>query len=283
MKLKKDKIKAILRKARDINKIFYTERSFMESKEIFYHQKSGTKSKGAWTSLVFGILLLIFGDGIIFKIIGLLMTAYGAYMFTRKTKVSIYKNGFILTNNTEIKNIFFDRVLWIKAGFNQKIKILHLEKPISEYSETELWKEGSNEEKIITFDDELFEKDFKVVFNRIEEEFKNYIFEKYNGKIMEIIDSPYLMKQIENDNLSIIEKNKEKIELQNGDSISVKQKKKAYVTNGRQDLKQAFTSFEPIWSFASNHKKLDTVYLYNRSLIKQILLDKYNVTWDKNN
>lgn len=251
----------------------------MEKGEIFYHQKSGTKSKGAWTSLVFGILLLIFGDGIIFKIIGLLMTAYGAYMFTRKAKVSIYKNGFTLTNNNEIKNIFFDRILWIKAGFNQKIKILHLEKPVSEYSETELWKESSNEEKIITFDDELFEKDFKVVFNHIEEEFKNYIFQKYNNQNIEIINSPYLMNQIKNNLLSFKDNNKEKFELQNGDSISIKQKKKAYVTNGRQDLKQTFTSFEPVWSFASNHKKLDTVNLYNRSIVKQILLNEYNISF----
>lgn len=251
----------------------------MEDREIFYHQKSGTKSKGAWTSLVFGILLLIFGDGIIFKIIGLLMTVYGAYMFTRKVKVSVYRNSFTLTNNNEIKNIFFDRVLWIKAGFNQKIKILYLEKPVSEYSDVELWKESRDEEKVITFDDELFEKEFKVVFNHIEEEFKNYIFQKYNNQITEIINSPYLMNQIQDNSLIFKDNNKEKIELQNADSISVKQKKKAYVTNGRQDLKQSFTSFEPVWSFASNHKKIDTINLYNRSLVKQILSDKYNMSF----
>ena len=135
----------------------------------------------------------------------------------------------------------------------------------------------------IIFDDELLEKDFINVFNIIKEQFKNYVFEHYNNDLEKIITSPYLFEQISNDKLNFTRTKfwgglaDEIIQLQYGDAINVTTRKKAYVTNGRGDIRQAGQSFEPQWQFASTSTKCDTINLINATIIQEILSKKYNI------
>lgn len=56
----------------------------MQEREVFKFEKSGMKSKGAWTFVGFGTIAL-FGGGI-YSFIGILMLAYGIYLLTKKVK-----------------------------------------------------------------------------------------------------------------------------------------------------------------------------------------------------
>ena len=90
------------------------------------------------------------------------------------------------------------------------MRIIYLKKPFYEYNEQELEDISNNFSKFsrsIIFDDELLEKDFARVFNVIKEQFKNYVFEKYDNDLEKIIASPYLFGQINNDKFIFI-KNK---------------------------------------------------------------------------
>lgn len=252
----------------------------MQEREVFKFEKSGMKSKGAWTFVGFGTIAL-FGGGI-YSFIGILMLAYGIYLLTKKSKVIVYSTGFVISEGKDLKNISFDRVLGIKGELGQKIKILYLKKPFSEYSKDEPNKMYSDFELII-FDDELLEKDFINVFNIIKEQFKNYVFDKYNNDIEEVIKSPYSFEQVNNDKLNFVKAKlfggtvDEIIPLQYGDAINVTTRKKAYVTNGRGDIRQAGQSFEPQWQFASTSTKCDTINLINATIIQEILSRKYNI------
>ncbi|NWO20127.1 hypothetical protein [Leptotrichia sp. oral taxon 223] len=256
----------------------------MQEKEIFRFEKSGMKSKGAWTFVGFGTIAL-FGGGI-YSFIGILMLAYGIYLLTKKSKVIVYTTGFVISEGKDLKNISFDRVLGIKGELGQKVKILYLKKPFSAYNENELNNISNNLNTLsesIIFDDELLEKDFINVFNIIKEQFKNYVFEHYNNDLEKIITSPYLFEQISNDKLNFTRTKfwgglaDEIIQLQYGDAINVTTRKKAYVTNGRGDIRQAGQSFEPQWQFASTSTKCDTINLINATIIQEILSKKYNI------
>ena len=67
------------------------------------------------------------------------------------------------------------------------------------------------------------------------------------------------------------------IPLQYGDVVNVTTRKKAYVTNGRGDIRQAGQSFEPQWQFASISTKCDTINLINATIVQEILNKKYNI------
>ena len=241
----------------------------MQEKKVFKFEKSGMKSKGAWTFIGFGAIAL-FGGGF-YSLIGILMLAYGIYSLTRKSKVIVYTTGFIISEGKDLKNISFDRTLGIKGELGQKVKILYLKKPFSEYSKDDPNKMYSDFETII-FDDELLEKDFINIFNIIKEQFKNYVFDKYNNDIEEIIRSPYLFEQVNDNKLNFV-----KVPLQYGDAVNVTVRKKAYVTNGRGDIRQAGQSFEPQWQFASISTKCDTINVINTAIVQEILTKKYNI------
>ena len=252
----------------------------MQEREVFKFEKSGMKSKGAWTFAVFGVIAL-FGGGF-YSLIGILMLAYSIYLFNKKSKVIVYTTGFIISEGKNLQNINFERILAIKGDIGQKVKILYLNKPFFEYSNNEMNKIYSDY-KEINFDDELLEKDFINVFNIIKEQFRNYVFEKYNNDLEQVINSPYLFEQIKNNNLNFM---KAKlfggvtdtiIPLQYGDVVNVTTRKKAYVTNGRGDIRQAGQSFEPQWQFASTSTKCDTINLINAILVQEILNKKYNI------
>ncbi len=252
----------------------------MQEREVFKFEKSGMKSKGAWTFAVFGVIAL-FGGGF-YSLIGILMLAYSIYLFNKKSKVIVYTTGFIISEGKNLQNINFERILAIKGDIGQKVKILYLNKPFFEYSNNEMNKIYSDY-KEINFDDELLEKDFINVFNIIKEQFRNYVFEKYNNDLEQVINSPYLFEQIKNNNLNFM---KAKffggvtdtiIPLQYGDVVNVTTRKKAYVTNGQADIRQARQSFEPQWQFASTSTKCDTVNLINAVLVQEILNKKYNI------
>ena len=252
----------------------------MQEREVFKFEKSGMKSKGAWTFAVFGVIAL-FGGGF-YSLIGILMLAYSIYSFNKKSKVIVYTTGFIISEGKNLQNINFERILAIKGDIGQKVKILYLNKPFFEYSNNEMNKIYSDY-KEINFDDELLEKDFINVFNIIKEQFRNYVFEKYNNDLEQVINSPYLFEQIKNNNLNFM---KAKffggvtdtiIPLQYGDVVNVTTRKKAYVTNGQADIRQARQSFEPQWQFASTSTKCDTVNLINAVLVQEILNKKYNI------
>ena len=252
----------------------------MQEREVFKFEKSGMKSKGAWTFAVFGVIAL-FGGGF-YSLIGILMLAYSIYLFNKKSKVIVYTTGFIISEGKNLQNINFERILAIKGDMGQKVKILYLNKPFFEYSNNEMNKIYSDY-KEINFDDELLEKDFINVFNIIKEQFRNYVFEKYNNDLEQVINSPYLFEQIKNNNLNFM---KTKlfggvtdtiIPLQYGDVVNVTTRKKAYVTNGQADIRQARQSFEPQWQFASTSTKCDTVNLINAVLVQEILNKKYNI------
>ena len=170
----------------------------------------------------------------------------------------------------------------IRGELGQKIKILYLKKPFSEYSKDEPNKMYSDFELII-FDDELLEKDFINVFNIIKEQFKNYVFDKYNNDIEEVIKSPYSFEQVNNDKLNFVKAKlfggtvDEIIPLQYGDVVNVTSRKKMYVTNGRIDANQLSKSFEPQWQFASTSTKCDTINLINAAIVQEILNKKYNI------
>mgnify|MGYP000873286732 FL=1 len=85
----------------------------MQEREVFKFEKSGMKSKGAWTFVGFGTIAL-FGGGI-YSFIGILMLAYGIYLLTKKSKVIVYSTGFVISEGKDLKNISFDRVLGIKG------------------------------------------------------------------------------------------------------------------------------------------------------------------------
>lgn len=251
---------------------------------VLQHERKAAKSLGHWISLAAGIFLLFFSDGILWKIGGLVAIVYSIYILRKKIKVVVYTDGFIITDGSTVQNIFFDKVFWLAAGFDQKMKILQLDKPISEYSEKELKEISKNKKNAIVFDDEILQNDFKLVFGIVEEEFKKYVLNKYNNNIEAIINSPYLMQQIQNDTLifenTLTEAEKRKVvELQNRDAVSVIHRKKNQVTTTRQSIVQAGKSFEPTWKFAANQKKFDTVYLFNRSIVQEILMKKYNMTF----
>ncbi|WP_314714766.1 hypothetical protein [Leptotrichia wadei] len=252
----------------------------MQEREVFKFEKSGMKSKGAWTFAVFGAIAL-FGGGF-YSLIGIAMLAYAIYLFNKKSKAIVYTTGFIISEGKKLKNISFDRVLGIRGELGQKIKILYLKKPFSEYSKDEPNKMYSDFELII-FDDELLEKDFINVFNIIKEQFKNYVFDKYNNDIEEVIKSPYSFEQVNNDKLNFVKAKlfggtvDEIIPLQYGDVVNVTSRKKMYVTNGRIDANQLSKSFEPQWQFASTSTKCDTINLINAAIVQEILNKKYNI------
>lgn len=256
----------------------------MQERQVFKFEKSGMKSKGVWTFVVFGAIAL-FGGGI-YSFIGILMLAYGIYLLTKKSKVIVYTTGFVISEGKDLKNISFDRVLGIKGELGQKVKILYLKKPFSVYNENELNNISNNLDTLsesIIFDDELLEKDFINVFNIIKEQFKNYVFEYYNNDLEKIIISPYLFEQINNDRLNFTRTKffggltDEIIPLQCGDAVNITTRKKAYVTNGRGDIQQAGQSFEPQWQFASSSIKCDTLNLINATIVQEILSKKYNI------
>lgn len=252
----------------------------MQEKKVFKFEKSGMKSKGAWTFIGLGAIAL-FGGGF-YSLIGILMLAYGIYSLTRKSKVIVYTTGFIISEGKDLKNISFDRTLGIKGELGQKVKILYLKKPFSEYSKDDPNKMYSDFETII-FDDELLEKDFINIFNIIKEQFKNYVFDKYNNDIEEIIRSPYSFEQVNDNKLNFVKAKlfggtvDEVIPLQYRDAVNVTVRKKAYVTNGRGDIRQARQSFEPQWQFASISTKCDTINVINTAIVQEILTKKYNI------
>ena len=252
----------------------------MQEKEIFRFEKSGMKSKGAWTFVVFGAIGLLSGG--FYLLIGIAMLAYGIYLFNKKSKAIVYTTGFIISEGKELKNITFDRILGIRGDLGQKVKILYLKKPFSEYSKDESNKIYSDFELII-FDDELLEKDFINVFNIIKEQFKNYVFDKYNNDIEEVIKSPYSFDQINNNKLTFVKAKlfggtvDEVIPLQYGDVVNVTSRKKLYVTDGRIDANQLSKSFEPKWQFASTSTKCDTINLINATIVQEVLSKKYNI------
>ena len=131
------------------------------------------------------------------------MLAYSIYLFNKKSKVIVYTTGFIISEGKNLQNINFERILAIKGDIGQKVKILYLNKPFFEYSNNEMNKIYSDY-KEINFDDELLEKDFINVFNIIKEQFRNYVFEKYNNDLEQVINSPYLFEQIKNNNLNFM-------------------------------------------------------------------------------
>ena len=127
------------------------------------------------------------------------------------------------------------------------------------------------------------EKDFINIFNIIKEQFKNYVFDKYNNDIEEIIRSPYSFEQVNDNKLNFVKAKlfggtvDEVIPLQYGDAVNVTMRKKAYVTNGRGDIRQARQSFEPQWQFASISTKCDTINVINTAIVQEILTKKYNI------
>ena len=252
----------------------------MQEREVFKFEKSGMKSKGTWTFAVFGVIAL-FGGGF-YSLIGILMLAYSIYLFNKKSKVIVYTTGFIISEGKNLQNINFERILAIKGDIGQKVKVLYLNKPFFEYSNNEMNKIYSDY-KEINFDDELLEKDFINVFNIIKEQFRNYVFEKYNNDLEQVINSPYLFEQIKNNNLNFMKAKlfggvtDKVIPLQYGDVVNVTTRKKAYVTNAQAGIRQARQSFEPQWQFASTSTKRDTVNLINAVLVQKILNKKYNI------
>ena len=201
----------------------------MQEREVFKFEKSGMKSKGAWTFAVFGVIAL-FGGGF-YSLIGILMLAYSIYLFNKKSKVIVYTTGFIISEGKNLQNINFERILAIKGDIGQKVKILYLNKPFFEYSNNEMNKIYSDY-KEINFDDELLEKDFINVFNIIKEQFRNYVFEKYNNDLEQVINSPYLFELIKNNNLKFMKYKlfggvtDKVIPLQYGDVVNVTTRKK---------------------------------------------------------
>lgn len=256
----------------------------MERKEILKFEKSGMNSKGAWAWILCGGLTIFGGD--FYTIIGIVGLAWGIYKLTRKSKAVVYNDGFVISSGNNINNINFDRLLGIKGELDQKVKLLYLKKDFSEYSQEEMKNIGGNFNSMvdmIILDDNILERDFLRVFNSIKNQFVNYVFNKYNDDVEEVLKSVYLFEQIVEDKLSF---SKGKlfggttdivIDLIQNDAVNVTVKKKAYMTTGRQDLTQSSMSFEPVWKFSSASTKCDTVNLINADIIKKVLIRKYNM------
>ena len=242
----------------------------MQEKEVFRFEKSGNNSKGFWVFVTLGFIALFFGG--FSSIAGLVMMGYGVHLLTKKNKIIVYPTGFSILDENNSRNIAFERVLGIKGELNQKMRIIYLKKPFYEYNEQELEDISNNFSKFsrsIIFDDELLEKDFARVFNVIKEQFKNYVFEKYDNDLEKIIASPYLFGQINNDKFIFI-KNK------SFGKITYK------ITIGKFHRMQSNLSFEPQWKFLSSFEKCDTTNLVNAVLVQEILTQKYKIQFIKN-
>ena len=261
----------------------------MQEKEVFRFEKSGNNSKGFWVFVTLGFIALFFGG--FSSIAGLVMMGYGVHLLTKKNKIIVYPTGFSILDENNSRNIAFERVLGIKGELNQKMRIIYLKKPFYEYNEQELEDISNNFSKFsrsIIFDDELLEKDFARVFNVIKEQFKNYVFEKFDNDLEKIIASPYLFGQINNDKFIFI-KNKsfgkityKNIKLEYKDRVKVTTNKKSYITIGKFHRIQSNLSFEPQWKFLSSFEKCDTANLVNAVLVQEILTQKYKMQFIKN-
>ena len=260
----------------------------MQEKEVFRFEKSGNNSKGFWVFVTLGFIALFFGG--FSSIAGLVMMGYGVHLLTKKNKIIVYPTGFSILDENNSRNIAFERVLGIKGELNQKMRIIYLKKPFYEYNEQELEDISNNFSKFsrsIIFDDELLEKDFARVFNVIKEQFKNYVFEKFDNDLEKIIASPYLFGQINNDKFIFI-KNKsfgkityKNIKLEYKDRVKVTTNKKSYITIGKFHRIQSNLSFEPQWKFLSSFEKCDTTNLINAVLVQEILTKKYKIRFIK--
>lgn len=260
----------------------------MQEKEVFRFEKSGNNSKGFWVFVTLGFIALFFGG--FSSIAGLVMMGYGVHLLTKKNKIIVYPTGFSILDENNSRNIAFERVLGIKGELNQKMRIIYLKKPFYEYNEQELEDISNNFSKFsrsIIFDDELLEKDFARVFNVIKEQFKNYVFEKYDNDLEKIIISPYLFKQI-NDNKLIFTKSTfgsrtiyETIKLEYKDKVKITTNKKNFIAIGKLDNMQHNLSFEPQWKFLSSFEQCDTTNLINAVLVQEILTKKYKIRFIK--
>lgn len=260
----------------------------MQEKEVFRFEKSGNNSKGFWVFVTLGFIALFFGG--FSSIAGLVMMGYGVHLLTKKNKIIVYPTGFSILDENNSRNIPFERVLGIKGELNQKMRIIYLKKPFYEYNEQELEDISNNFSKFsrsIIFDDELLEKDFARVFNVIKEQFKNYVFEKYDNDLEKIIISPYLFKQI-NDNKLIFTKSTfgsrtiyETIKLEYKDKVKITTNKKNFIAIGKLDNMQHNLSFEPQWKFLSSFEQCDTTNLINAVLVQEILTKKYKIRFIK--
>lgn len=255
----------------------------MKEKEIFRFEKSGISSKDFWGFIIFGFIVIFFGGFL--AIFGFLAMGYGVHLLTKKNKIIVYETGFSILKENDLKNIAFERVLGIKGEPDQKMRIIYLRKPFYQYDEEEL-KNISNLSKFsssIIFDDEILEKDFARVFNVIKEQFKNYVFEKYDNDLEKIITSPYLFKQINNDQFMFIKKksfNKttyKNIKLEYKDRVKVTTNKKIYLAIRTIERIQYNQSFEPQWKFLTSLENCDTANLINAVLIQEILIKKYKM------
>ena len=256
----------------------------MQKKEGIVFEKNGNNTNGAWGYFLLGFIA-IFGGGV-FSIIAVLIMGYGIYLLTKKSKVVIYTTGFSILEGENLRNISFERLLGIKGELNQNMEFFYLNKPFFDYSEEELKDISYNQDKylkIINFSDELLEKDFPVVFDIIKEQFKNFVFEKYENDLEKIIASPYLFNQINNDKLTFTKHkfwsgiSRKIVQLKHNDTVKVSISKKIQIPIGKINNIQSNQSFEPQWKFSSTLKKYDTANLINTVLIQEILIKKYNI------
>ena len=73
----------------------------MQEREVFKFEKSGMKSKGAWTFVVFGAIGVLSGG--FYSLIGIALLAYGIYLFNKKSKVIVYTTGFVISEGKKLK------------------------------------------------------------------------------------------------------------------------------------------------------------------------------------